>query len=352
MISVVDGTENRVKCVQCNKFIHESIPRHQCFDCKEYFVCVDCKTNVKHEHELIHEKAHPEKIKKEIRSGNSVCAVLCNAFKLWSKRPCLGYREIDSSGELKGEFKWLSYQETFERIKNFGFGLRQLVDPKDFVGIFGRNSIDWYIAFFSCFVNNIIGPVIPYNIGVDGVTHIVNHTKMKGLICDDTTVENALLVSKDTPSISFLIFIPNSVLTKPIIQEKYGHLIKSGLKIYSFNEVERMGKKSNSFMLVGNAKPDDVSTLIYTSGSTGVPKGVVVTEKYARKWIDSDITYGGYVIALRWSNNERESDLRAIVCGLRTAIYSRNVDLLFEDIQLAQPSSSNACVLEQNLLGV
>jgi hypothetical protein len=49
----------------------------------------------------------------------------------------------------------------------------------------------------------------------------------------------------------------------------------------------------------------------------------VVTEKYARKWIDSDITYGGYGIALRWSNNERESDLRAIVCGLRTAIYSR-----------------------------
>jgi long-subunit acyl-CoA synthetase (AMP-forming) len=107
-------------------------------------------------------------------------------------------------------------------------------------------------------------------LGVDGVTHIVNHTKMKGLICDDTTVENALLVSKDTPSISFLIFIPNSVLTKPIIQEKYGHLIKSGLKIYSFNEVERMGKKSNSFMLVGNAKPDDVSTLICKSFSNSI----------------------------------------------------------------------------------
>lgn len=98
--------------------------------------------------------------------------------------------------------------------------------------------------------------------GVDGVTYIINHTKMKGLICDDATIENALLVSKNSPSISFVIFIPNSVLTKPQIQEKYAHLIKVGLKIYYFNEVERMGKKNNSYMLVGNSKPDDVSTLI------------------------------------------------------------------------------------------
>lgn len=67
-------------------------------------------------------------------------------------------------------------------MKNFGFGLRQLVDLKDFVGVFGRNSIDWYIATFACYINSIIGPVIPYNLGQYSVTQALKKKKKPDLI--------------------------------------------------------------------------------------------------------------------------------------------------------------------------
>lgn len=80
-------------------------------------------------------------------------------------RPCLGFRARVADGVFAREFTWLTYKEVFKKIQNFGFGLRSLADPRDFVGISAKNSVEWYVADFACYVNSFVGPVIPYNIG-------------------------------------------------------------------------------------------------------------------------------------------------------------------------------------------
>jgi hypothetical protein len=75
----------------------------------------------------------------------------------------------------------------------------------------------------------------------EGLIHIMKSTKMKVMVCDDDVVEKALRASQQAPTMKFLVVMPNpSLLDKRIVMEKYKDLIGDRIKIYDWEEIEKM----------------------------------------------------------------------------------------------------------------
>jgi long-subunit acyl-CoA synthetase (AMP-forming) len=73
-----------------------------------------------------------------------------NAFRYFANRPCIGTRKkIFSEGSNEptlGDFEFLTYEEIGRRFKNFGRGMRTILNKDSLISICGINSIDWLVS--------------------------------------------------------------------------------------------------------------------------------------------------------------------------------------------------------------
>jgi long-chain acyl-CoA synthetase len=83
---------------------------------------------------------------------------ILDALDVYADRHCFGVRDIDTSidGIYKNSYSWLTFQTIDDRTKNFGYGLRNLIKPREYLGICAANRPEWMIANFACVLHSII----------------------------------------------------------------------------------------------------------------------------------------------------------------------------------------------------
>ena len=164
-----------------------------------------------------------------------------------------------------GPYKYISYNEFYQRAIAFGRGLVELgLQRGDKVGLYAHNSQWWQIVAFGCYsVGMIVVPVYD-SLGPDASEYIINHAEIKALFVSTYKWPNAINILPKCPNVQMMVHLGN------IIPEG-----EAPIRTLHCQEILENGRNStieNEF-----AKPDEIAVLMYTSGSSGVPKGCPLT---------------------------------------------------------------------------
>ncbi|KAK3598870.1 hypothetical protein CHS0354_008618 [Potamilus streckersoni] len=189
-------------------------------------------------------------------------------LKVSNNGPCLGSR----TGSSK-EYKWLSYQEVYDRAQAVGSGLileGQMPRNNTFIGIYSVNRAEWTITEQACSMFSMVTVALYDTLGPDACSYIINQTEMQLVVVDKPEKAQILLDNISTiPSLKIL------VLLDPASSKNQETAKKHNIKLVQFADLMEEGKKN--FRDPIPPKPDDLAMICYTSGTTGDPKGVMLT---------------------------------------------------------------------------
>ncbi|KAK7112665.1 long-chain-fatty-acid--CoA ligase 5-like isoform X1 [Littorina saxatilis] len=245
----------------------------------------------------------------------------------------------------KRAYEWTSYNEVHDRMKAFGSGLFQLgVEPgqKTHVGIFAQNRPEWVIADQTCQMYSMVTVALYDTLGAEAVVFVVNLCDITTVVCD--TAARAKLLTDNKAQMTSLRTV---VMIEAVTEELKQAASTAGVKILHFTEVENIGKSHLREALP--PKPSDISTICFTSGTTGDPKGALLThgnivadlaavvnrlsELYGVQATDSHLSY--LPLAHMY---ERLNIVNMMTHGACVGFYSRDIQLLFDDLQTLKPN--------------
>lgn len=192
------------------------------------------------------------------------------AVDLYPKKPYLGWRD---SGE--DAYKWITYAEVAAARNALGSGLCALgVHPKDRVGLYSHNSVDWMILDSAIHAYGMTAVPLYDTLGPDTVEYISNHAELTVIGCSIHTVEKLYPVLSSCPTVKVVVVYD----TRPHqrLPEKPAGC-PSSLCVRTIDRVQALGYKQPKPHTPPS--PDDIALINYTSGTTGTPKGAVLTHR-------------------------------------------------------------------------
>ncbi|KAI9483387.1 MAG: hypothetical protein EXX96DRAFT_558021 [Benjaminiella poitrasii] len=194
-----------------------------------------------------------------------------NGYKLAGDSPFMGTRRIENG--VAKEYVWQSYPEVHKRITNYGKGLIQLgLKRQEAIGIYSINRPEWTMTELASYRQAFMIVALYDTLGAEAMEYIVNQTNMEFIVLSADKLDNIVKLKGQLPSIKTIIVMDGDSLDKT----KKEAAEATGLKVYSFREVELLGAPIQEETEL--AKPEDIATICYTSGTTGVPKGAVLTQ--------------------------------------------------------------------------
>ncbi|CAF4229891.1 unnamed protein product, partial [Adineta steineri] len=132
-----------------------------------------------HPHRMIRELAYAHVKNMDITELDMITSIQ-TAMALYEDRHCMGVRDIDSNnpGQYIDSYTWLTFKTIGDRSKNFGHGLRQLIEPRGYLAICAANRPEWMITDFACMLHSIISVPIYCLFNDRDVAYIINNTKI------------------------------------------------------------------------------------------------------------------------------------------------------------------------------
>lgn len=195
-------------CDNCYRTIWAGEARYNCTVCDDFDCCERCveTTNPPHSHPMARELAYGLVDITEDIAPNMAVGIQ-KAFDLYCDRECMGVRNVDPTNPslYLNSYSWFRYDTIGNRVKNFGHGLRSLIEPRSYLGICSSNRPEWSITDFACMIHGFISVPI-YCLFTDfETTYIINNTQISLIVCDKQMLPKFIKIAKECPSLQHII---------------------------------------------------------------------------------------------------------------------------------------------------
>ena len=196
-------------CDCCQRTIVHGEFRFSCTVCYSYDICEKCVAIIDppHEHRLIRDLAYGEEETVEGLNQFSLASGIQLAAAMYCDRYCLGVRDTDQTNPAiyTDTYSWLTYQTVGTRLKNFGHGLRTIIEPREYLAICAENRPEWVITDFACIFQSIISVPIYCLFNDSERSYVINHTKISVVVCDGKNLSSFIRLSSECPSLSHIV---------------------------------------------------------------------------------------------------------------------------------------------------
>ncbi|KAK8799732.1 hypothetical protein WA158_006280 [Blastocystis sp. Blastoise] len=263
-------------------------------------------------------------------------------LKISADEPCYGYRQKNEKGEC-GDYFWYTYEEIFEKVKNYGAGIISLnLAPEKFgyksIGVYCKNCIEWVLTEQACHAFSLTLIPIYDTLGADSVEFILQQTELETIVC--TCTEALKIVS----CLEKERFLKNLIIIDSLNEKDKQLLEAESLNIYSYNDVETQGKNHPHDIVPPS--PDDIHTICYTSGTTGTPKGVCLSHKNSMATLAGCLVSGirgrksdVYLSYLPLAHVlERLLQTAILIDGGRIGFFQGSTNKILDDIKVLKPT--------------
>lgn len=245
-----------------------------------------------------------------------------------------------------GEFEPISFRQLYQAALDFGAGLLDIgVKRGTLVGLIADNRKEWLQADMGIMSIGAIDVPRGCDATAQDLEAIFSITECEYSIAENSVQIKKLLSLKDKiPSIKTIISFDKAT------PEALADAEKAGVKIYSFEEIIKLGQKfriENKNVVEDELEKgtgDDLACIIFTSGTTGTPKGVQLTHTNFMAQLDEIperimLNPGDKALLVLpvWHVFEREVEYVILIQG-GTLCYSKPIgSILLADLKKLNP---------------
>ncbi len=195
-------------CDLCECILRHGEFRFNCTVCNNYDQCEQCAATVDppHPHRMVRELAFGREERKECAKIDMATGIRAAIAMYWD-RHCMGVRDIDKDNPsiYTDSYSWLTFKTVGDRTKNFGHGLRRLIEPRGYLGICAANRPEWMITDFACIFQGIISAPI-YTLFTDReIVYVINNTKVSVVVCDQKMLPRFIEIHSQCPLLQHII---------------------------------------------------------------------------------------------------------------------------------------------------
>jgi hypothetical protein len=210
-------------CDKCYSKINHGEFRYNCTVCYDYDYCEQCATTTDppHPHRMVRELAYGREEGKECANIDMATSIRAAIAMYWD-RHCMGVRDIDKNNPsiYADSYSWITFKTVGDRSKNFGHGLRRLIEPRGYLGICAANRPEWMMTDFACIFQSIISVLI-YTLFNDRETaYVINNTQVSVVVCDKQMLPKFIAIHSQCPSLRHIVCmdpIYDAMLGEPLV---------------------------------------------------------------------------------------------------------------------------------------
>ena len=159
---------------------------------------------------------------------------MAKAFKFstekYGEKNFLGTREVLGEEEevqddgkvfkklLLGDYKWLSFTDTYSLSMKFGEGLRELGQkPGDSIVIYAETRAEWLMAAFGAFSQSLVVATMYTNLGDEAVIHGLNETEVNLVVTSQDLLPKFAKFLSSCPSIMTVVVMEDQIIPIPTL---------------------------------------------------------------------------------------------------------------------------------------
>lgn len=196
-------------CDHCQRTMIHGEFRFNCTVCYDYDLCEKCVATVDppHTHRMIRELAYGDEETIDGMHKFNIASGIQLAAAMYCDRYCLGVRDIDQTNPsiYTDTYSWLTFKTVDIRSKNFGHGLRTIIEPRGYLAICAANRPEWVITDFACILQSIISVPIYCLFNDRELSYVINNTKVSVAVCDKQNLPRFIRLSAECPSLCHIV---------------------------------------------------------------------------------------------------------------------------------------------------
>ncbi|MFZ4402156.1 MAG: AMP-dependent synthetase/ligase [Bacteroidales bacterium] len=175
--------------------------------------------------------------------------------------------------KISANYKYITYQETFDLVCRFAAGLMSLgVVKNDKISLISEGRNDWLIselAILYCGAINV--PLSVKLIDASEIKFRINHSESKYIIVSQGQAKKIKEIRSECLLVEKIIYLD--------AQEEYNDDEIFKESIYELGDAFLATRGSDFEKRKAAVKPNDYANICYTSGTTADPKGILLTHR-------------------------------------------------------------------------